>query len=180
MLGWFRNRKNLGLQYTKDKPPEHSRCDLCYHDFHFPCRTNCGHWLCGTCVLRFSRLIDDFRKFKCPRVMCESQVYNLVPHSPLMIQPGKEVAEVLGEILLFNREHKKQVDLLQCMKGILYYLIFDNMQLSYLLIQTAYAIYDFRFWPTEGTEFRVVQMLRCALFALFIWLNIWMDRRLRR
>ncbi|XP_042011693.1 uncharacterized protein LOC121760142 isoform X3 [Salvia splendens] len=147
MLGWFRNRKNLGLQYTKDKPPEHSRCDLCYHDFHFPCRTNCGHWLCGTCVLRFSRLIDDFRKFKCPRVMCESQ---------------------------------KQVDLLQCMKGILYYLIFDNMQLSYLLIQTAYAIYDFRFWPTEGTEFRVVQMLRCALFALFIWLNIWMDRRLRR
>ncbi|XP_042011694.1 uncharacterized protein LOC121760142 isoform X4 [Salvia splendens] len=145
MLGWFRNRKNLGLQYTKDKPPEHSRCDLCYHDFHFPCRTNCGHWLCGTCVLRFSRLIDDFRKFKCPRVMCESQV-----------------------------------DLLQCMKGILYYLIFDNMQLSYLLIQTAYAIYDFRFWPTEGTEFRVVQMLRCALFALFIWLNIWMDRRLRR
>ncbi|KAG6404223.1 hypothetical protein SASPL_136465 [Salvia splendens] len=151
----------------------------------------------STCVLRFSRLIDDFRKFKCPRVMCESQVYNLVPHSPLMIQPGKEVAEVLGEILLFNREHKKQVDLLQCMKGILYYLIFDNMQLSYLLIQTAYAIYDFRFWPTgklrvgclatysficltEGTEFRVVQMLRCALFALFIWLNIWMDRRLRR
>ncbi|XP_042018213.1 E3 ubiquitin-protein ligase RNF170-like isoform X2 [Salvia splendens] len=112
MLGWFRNRKNL--RYTKDKPPEHSRCDLCFNDFHFPCRTNCGHWLCGTCVLRFSILMDDFRKFKCSE--CESQVYNLVPHSPVLIQPGRQVAEVLGEILQFNREHKKDVDLLQSVR----------------------------------------------------------------
>ncbi|KAG6383549.1 hypothetical protein SASPL_156696 [Salvia splendens] len=165
MLGWFRNRKNLGLQYTKDKPPNirAATSAIMTSTFHAGLTVAIG-FAASTCVLRFSRLIDDFRKFKCPRVMCESQ---------------------------------KQVDLLQCMKGILYYLIFDNMQLSYLLIQTAYAIYDFRFWPTgklrvgclatysficltEGTEFRVVQTLRCALFALFIWLNIWMDRRLRR
>ncbi|XP_047955973.1 uncharacterized protein LOC125201771 isoform X2 [Salvia hispanica] len=148
MLGWFRNRNNL--RFTKDKPPEHSRCDLCYHDFHFPCRTNCGHWLCGTCVLRHSILLmDDFRKFKCPTVMCESQVYNLVPHSPVLTQPGRGVAEVLGEILQFNREHKKEVDLLQTLRGMPDFM-FDNLHSVYTLIQYADTVYDFRLWPNGG------------------------------
>ncbi|XP_042044618.1 E3 ubiquitin-protein ligase RNF170-like [Salvia splendens] len=142
MLGWFRNRKNL--RYTKDMPPEHSRCDLCFNDFHFPCRTNCGHWLCGTCVLQFSILMDDFRKFKCSK--CESQVYNLVPHSPVLTQPGRGVAEVLGEILQFNREHKKEVDLLQSMRGMPDFML-DNLPSVYTLIQYADAVYDFRLWP---------------------------------
>ncbi|KAL1541880.1 RING-type E3 ubiquitin transferase [Salvia divinorum] len=178
MLGWFSNGKNGGGGgYTKDKPPEHERCDICYGDFHFPCRTNCGHWFCGTCVLQLSRLVEN-RQFKCS--MCDSLIYNLVPQSPVLIQPGREVAEVLGEIQEFNRELKKGIDLLQCMRGVLYYLIFDNMPLSYLLIQAVFAIYDFRLWPNGGTEFRLCQMLRCAIFALGIWLNIWMHRRATR
>ncbi|KAG6404221.1 hypothetical protein SASPL_136463 [Salvia splendens] len=101
-------------------------------------------WPNGTCVLQFSILMDDFRKFKCSK--CESQVYNLVPHSPVLTQPGRGVAEVLGEILQFNGEHKKEVDLLQSMRGMPDFML-DNLPSVYTLIQYADAVYDFRLWP---------------------------------
>ncbi|KAG6401932.1 hypothetical protein SASPL_138800 [Salvia splendens] len=112
-------------------------------------------WPNGTCVLRFSILMDDFRKFKCSE--CESQVYNLVPHSPVLIQPGRQVAE-------------KDVDLLQS-----------------TLIQYADAVYDFRLWSngmflfaSEGIEFRLCQMVRCAVLVLVstvysFWIDMIMD-----
>lgn len=31
-----------------EKQPEDDHCPICFGDFTIPCRTNCGHWFCGT------------------------------------------------------------------------------------------------------------------------------------
>ncbi|XP_042015567.1 uncharacterized protein LOC121763582 [Salvia splendens] len=105
MLSWLEEGRNGGGGYRKDRPPEDDCCPICFDDFHVPCRTNCGHWFCGSCLLRLSRFNANFNLFICP--VCQSWVYNLVPHSPVLIQPGREeIDEILGEIEQFNRVHE--------------------------------------------------------------------------
>lgn len=59
----------------------------------------------GSCLVRFSKFMAKFQLCKCP--MCESWIYNLVPYTPVMIQPGREeVGEILGEIEQYNRENE--------------------------------------------------------------------------
>ncbi|KAL1541877.1 RING-type E3 ubiquitin transferase [Salvia divinorum] len=201
MLSWFRKGKNAGGGYRKDRPPEDDCCPICFDDFHVPCRTDCGHWFCGGCLLRLSRSLAYFDLFKCP--MCESLIYKLVPHSPVLIQPGREeVDEILGEIEQYNSGNKSGRELdeilaeieqydreievrrfrffmfvLQIDENLLWLLseladaMLATMWLIILLTQSVYAIEDFCLWPNEGIEFRLFQMLRCALLVLGIWLS---------
>ncbi|XP_047958064.1 E3 ubiquitin ligase TRIM40-like isoform X2 [Salvia hispanica] len=178
MLSWFRKgkKKNEGGGYRKDRPPEDDCCPICFDDFHVPCRTNCGHWFCGSCLLWLSRFMANFRLFICP--MCQSCVYKLVPHSPVLIQPGREeVGEILGEIKQFNCvdefvlpiEEELLIEVVDFMLGAMWLII--------LLTQSFYVIEDFLYWSNEGIEFRVIQILRCALLVLGIWMS---RRHLRR
>ncbi|XP_042011713.1 E3 ubiquitin-protein ligase RNF170-like isoform X3 [Salvia splendens] len=100
MLSWFRKgKKNEGGGTRNDRPPEDDCCPICFNEFHVPCRTNCGHWFCGGCLLGLLRSV-----VKCP--VCESWVYKLVPLLPALVQPGREeeASEILGEIEQFNTE----------------------------------------------------------------------------
>ena len=58
----------------------------------------------GSCLLQFSRSMVQL--CECP--MCQPWIYNLAPHSPLLIQPGREeqVGEILTEIQQYNRDNK--------------------------------------------------------------------------
>ncbi|XP_047958056.1 uncharacterized protein LOC125203690 isoform X1 [Salvia hispanica] len=213
MLSWFRKgkKKNEGGGYRKDRPPEDDCCPICFDDFHVPCRTNCGHWFCGSCLLWLSRFMANFRLFICP--MCQSCVYKLVPHSPVLIQPGREeVGEILGEIKQFNcvDESGRELDeilaemernrrenearrfrfFMLCSYAEAFVLPIEEellievvdfmlgaMWLIILLTQSFYVIEDFLYWSNEGIEFRVIQILRCALLVLGIWMS---RRHLRR
>ncbi|XP_042012727.1 uncharacterized protein LOC121761185 [Salvia splendens] len=205
MLSWFGKGKNLaGGGYRKDRPPEDDCCPICFDDFHVPCRTNCGHWFCGSCLVRFSKFMANFQLCKCP--MCESWIYNLVPYTPVMIQPGREeVSEILREIEQYNRENElgREVgELLGGMKqhdrqhkvGFSFFTkygdlidrvdvvmdtIFSTIRFITLLMHIVHTIYDLRLWPNEGIEFRLAYMLRCALLLLTIWMNRrWLRDRL--
>lgn len=37
-----------------EKPPEDDCCPICFGDFSIPCKTNCGHWFCGTLLQSFT------------------------------------------------------------------------------------------------------------------------------
>ncbi|XP_042011711.1 E3 ubiquitin-protein ligase RNF170-like isoform X1 [Salvia splendens] len=195
MLSWFRKgKKNEGGGTRNDRPPEDDCCPICFNEFHVPCRTNCGHWFCGGCLLGLLRSV-----VKCP--VCESWVYKLVPLLPALVQPGREeeASEILGEIEQFNTEdelrrefgeldellrEKKQNredsivfrifmkygDLIEGVTKALVCLLW----FSFVLKQFVNIIIDFRLWPNEGMAFRLCQTLRCAIVVLGL---IWMIRR---
>lgn len=37
-----------------EKPPGDDCCPICFGDFSIPCKTNCGHWFCGTLLQSFT------------------------------------------------------------------------------------------------------------------------------
>ncbi|KAG6383548.1 hypothetical protein SASPL_156695 [Salvia splendens] len=128
------------------------------------------HILCS-CLVRFSKFMANFQLCKCP--MCESWIYNLVPYTPVMIQPGREVSEILREIEQYNRENElgREVgELLGGMKqhdrqhkvGFSFFTkygdlidrvdvvmdtIFSTIRFITLLMHIVHTIYDLRLWP---------------------------------
>ncbi|XP_047955964.1 uncharacterized ATP-dependent helicase IRC20-like isoform X1 [Salvia hispanica] len=200
MLSWFRKGKKK--EGGGDRPPEDECCPICFNEFHVPCRTNCGHWFCGSCLLGHLRSGVNYHRCKCP--VCECSVYKLVPLLPALVQPGREeeASEILGEIEQFNTEDelRRQFgeldELLREQKqnredSILFRIFMkygDQIEvvskaLVVLLLffivlkQVVDIINDFRLWPNEGTAFRLCQTLRCAIFVLgLIWMvgrHIW-------
>ncbi|XP_047955966.1 E3 ubiquitin-protein ligase RNF170-like isoform X3 [Salvia hispanica] len=171
MLSWFRKGKKK--EGGGDRPPEDECCPICFNEFHVPCRTNCGHWFCGSCLLGHLRSGVNYHRCKCP--VCECSVYKLVPLLPALVQPGREeeASEILGEIEQFNTEDEKYGDQIEVVSKALVVLLLFFIVLK----QVVDIINDFRLWPNEGTAFRLCQTLRCAIFVLgLIWMvgrHIW-------
>ncbi|KAL8151814.1 hypothetical protein V2J09_021622 [Rumex salicifolius] len=88
-----------------DTPPEDDVCPVCFCEFVLPCRTNCGHWFCGSCILEVWNFSSAFQACKCP--MCSSHIKNLKPAGSFPqlqdCQDAEEAKKVLKSINRYNR-----------------------------------------------------------------------------
>ncbi|PWA59273.1 Zinc finger, RING/FYVE/PHD-type [Artemisia annua] len=84
-----------------DKPPEDDCCPICFDTFTIPCKTNCGHWFCANCILRFWTYRTALQKCNCP--ICTRPISKLTPEASLLIMREVEVVEVLKNVQKYNR-----------------------------------------------------------------------------
>lgn len=85
----------------KEKPPEDDCCPICFGDFTVSCRTNCGHWFCGNCILQLWMYRGALRACKCP--ICTCSISKLTPEASLFSREEKEVVDLLKGIERYNR-----------------------------------------------------------------------------
>ncbi|GMJ05606.1 hypothetical protein like AT4G33940 [Hibiscus trionum] len=90
-----------GNKRLSESPPDDDCCPICFGSFTVPCRSNCGHWYCGSCILQFWNYSSASRPCKCP--MCACNIVNLMPEASLQQQqPSREVTEVLKSVQRYN------------------------------------------------------------------------------
>ncbi|KAL2460512.1 RING/U-box superfamily protein [Abeliophyllum distichum] len=75
-------------------------CPICFDRFTIPCRTNCGHWYCGSCILEFWEFGPSIRPCKCP--LCSCKITNLVPVISQHIGPEEDVIMVVQKVRQYN------------------------------------------------------------------------------
>ncbi|XP_010530880.1 PREDICTED: E3 ubiquitin-protein ligase RNF170 isoform X2 [Tarenaya hassleriana] len=84
-----------------ETPPDDDCCPICFGSFTIPCRANCGHWYCGSCILQFWSYSTAARPCKCP--MCVRHITKLTPEASLQQSQEQEVKEVLAKVRRYNR-----------------------------------------------------------------------------
>ncbi|XP_016543331.1 E3 ubiquitin-protein ligase RNF170 isoform X2 [Capsicum annuum] len=82
-----------------EKQPEDDHCPICFGDFTIPCRTNCGHWFCATCILQLWNYRSTVQRCKCP--ICCQLISKLVHEDSLLLQE-EEDAQLLRDIQRYN------------------------------------------------------------------------------
>ncbi|KAA3468063.1 armadillo repeat-containing protein 6 [Gossypium australe] len=90
-----------GNKRLSETPPDDDCCPICFGPFTVPCRSNCGHWYCGSCILQFWNYSSASKPCGCP--MCTCMIVNLMPEASLEQQPqNQEVTEVLKSVRRYN------------------------------------------------------------------------------
>eukprot|EP00899_Mesostigma_viride_P017041 jgi/Mesvir1/25338/Mv14022-RA.2 len=77
---------------TPSSPMDDDKCALCWEPLDTPCRTNCGHFFCGACILRVwqHRFAATSTPLVCP--MCRQTVMWLT-----LMRPGERDERGAGE-----------------------------------------------------------------------------------
>ncbi|XP_022892155.1 E3 ubiquitin-protein ligase RNF170-like [Olea europaea var. sylvestris] len=59
----------MGNQFGgfRQLPPPGTICPICLSTFIVPCQTNCGHWFCAECILRWSETSRIMKTMNCPK-----------------------------------------------------------------------------------------------------------------
>ncbi|KAF3673330.1 putative E3 ubiquitin-protein ligase-like isoform X1 [Capsicum annuum] len=94
-----------------EKQPEDDHCPICFGDFTIPCRTNCGHWFCATCILQLWNYRSTVQRCKCP--ICCQLISKLVHEDSLLLQE-EEDAQLLRDIQRYNHLYLGGVFLVGC------------------------------------------------------------------
>ncbi|KAH8510828.1 hypothetical protein H0E87_008382 [Populus deltoides] len=84
----------------REGPPLDDCCPICFGTFDVPCKANCGHWYCGSCILQYWKYSGPSSRCKCP--MCSSRISNLTPEASLHGQQEQEVVKVLEDVRRYN------------------------------------------------------------------------------
>ncbi|KAA8545506.1 hypothetical protein F0562_020290 [Nyssa sinensis] len=84
-----------------DSPPIDDCCPICFGNFTIPCKTSCGHWFCGNCILQYWNYGAALQRCKCP--ICTSLINKLTPEASLTLRQEEEVIEVLKNVKRYNR-----------------------------------------------------------------------------
>ncbi|XWS54836.1 hypothetical protein CRYUN_Cryun10bG0123600 [Craigia yunnanensis] len=95
--------ESRGNKRLSESPPDDDCCPICFGSFTVPCRSNCGHWYCGSCILQFWNYSSASEPCKCP--MCTCKIVNLMPDASLLQQQqqqDQEVTEVLKSVQRYN------------------------------------------------------------------------------
>ncbi|XP_060167673.1 uncharacterized protein LOC132598679 isoform X2 [Lycium barbarum] len=86
-----------------EKAPDDDVCSICFGNFTIPCKTNCGHWFCASCILQLWHYRSALRQCKCP--ICCCLISKLVPEASLLVQQEEDVVELLRRIRRYNHLH---------------------------------------------------------------------------
>ncbi|KAG8366101.1 hypothetical protein BUALT_Bualt17G0040900 [Buddleja alternifolia] len=100
--------KREAAGYNREKPPEDDCCPICFGDFRVPCKANCGHWFCGSCILQLWEYRSRPRRCKCP--FCSCAISKLTPQVSPVNKTDNEAAEVLQNIQHYNRFYVKGIE----------------------------------------------------------------------
>ncbi|KAG8384028.1 hypothetical protein BUALT_Bualt04G0075500 [Buddleja alternifolia] len=181
--------------YNKEKPPEDDCCPICFDDFNLPCKTNCGHWFCCSCILELWRYTTGFKLCKCP--LCGCVITKLVPEPFLLNQQGEDVGQVLKDVHQYNCLNRGGLIGLFLKASMLPHLmrrrsresfdtrmfryIFETMRLIGLLLRGLYDGYGLHFFPNGGRGIQIMfEICSWALVFILILDGIWYRWRLRR
>ncbi|KAA8545508.1 hypothetical protein F0562_020292 [Nyssa sinensis] len=88
--------RNRGIEI----PPLDDDCPICKDTFTVPCRTSCGHWYCGGCILNYWNYIGDLQPCRCP--MCCQRINRLTPEKSLHLRQEEEITKVLKNVQKYN------------------------------------------------------------------------------
>lgn len=92
--------ESRGNKRFTETPPDDDCCPICFGSFTVPCRSNCGHWYCGSCILQFWNYSSESMPCKCP--MCACKIVNLMPEASLQQQQDQDVTQVLKSVQRYN------------------------------------------------------------------------------
>ncbi|KAK4429820.1 E3 ubiquitin-protein ligase [Sesamum alatum] len=94
--------------YNREKPPEDDCCPICFGEFKVPCKANCGHWFCGSCILQLWEYRSRPQRCRCP--FCSSAISKLTPEVSPVNKTEDEVVVVLKNIEQYNRFYVKGME----------------------------------------------------------------------
>ncbi|XP_059653527.1 uncharacterized protein LOC132300465 isoform X2 [Cornus florida] len=89
------------MRRETDTPPADDCCPICFGSFTIACKTNCGHWYCGNCILQYWNYsaAPSLQRCKCP--ICTCLINKLTPAASLT-QQEEEVIKVLKNVESYN------------------------------------------------------------------------------
>ncbi|KAG2244089.1 hypothetical protein Bca4012_015603 [Brassica carinata] len=167
-----------------ETPPEDDCCPICFSSFTVPCRGNCGHWYCGSCILQYWNYAAVSKPCKCP--MCVRHITTLSPEASLQQRQEQEVKEVLAKIRRYNRLFvggltgflQKLQELPLLIKRLVWHMMdpdtntlyFHEVRIFAMLMSTIYTAAEFSFIPTGG--FRIVTVFDYAAIATILILRV--------
>ncbi|KAJ4898999.1 RING/U-box superfamily protein [Raphanus sativus] len=167
-----------------ETPPEDDCCPICFSSFTVPCRGNCGHWYCGSCILQYWNYAAVSKPCKCP--MCVRHITTLSPEASLQQRQEQEVKEVLAKIRRYNRLFvggltgflQKLQELPLLIKRLVWHMMdpdtntlyFHEVRIFAMLMSTLYTAAEFSFIPTGG--FRIVTVFDYTAIAMILILRV--------
>ncbi|PPD75417.1 hypothetical protein GOBAR_DD27654 [Gossypium barbadense] len=154
--------ESRGNKRFTETPPDDDCCPICFGSFTVPCRSNCGHWYCGSCILQFWNYSSASMPCKCP--MCACKIVNLMPEASLQQQQDQDVTQVLKSVQRYN-------------------LLFVGGALGYIqmVLSIIYRATPFDFLPTGGVGIgRVFDFSAITLVLILRLVGIYRRRRLMR
>ncbi|KAL0726377.1 hypothetical protein Bca4012_022470 [Brassica carinata] len=167
-----------------ERPPEDDCCPICFGSFTVPCRGNCGHWYCGSCILQYWNYAAVSTPCKCP--MCVRHITKLSPEASLQQRQEPEVKEVLAKIRRYNRLFvggltgfvQKVQELPLLMKRMVWHIMdpdtntlyFNEVRIFAMFMSTLYTASEFNFIPTGG--FRIVTVFEFGAIAMILILRL--------
>ncbi|XP_060192702.1 uncharacterized protein LOC132622172 isoform X1 [Lycium barbarum] len=177
-----------------EKPGEDDQCPICFGDFTIPCRTNCGHWFCATCILQLWNYKSTVQRCKCP--ICCRPISKLVPEDTLLVRQ-QEDSELLRDIGRYNHLYVggvygvflKLVALPLLMWSFFSKLIDPDhvklncyvMRLFALLLSWIYSRCNFEFIPTGRLGiWRLLDICAMSMVAVFYFAGLFRRWVLRR
>ncbi|KAH1030782.1 hypothetical protein J1N35_042956 [Gossypium stocksii] len=187
--------ESRGNKRFTETPPDDDCCPICFGSFTVPCRSNCGHWYCGSCILQFWNYSSASMPCKCP--MCACKIVNLMPEASLQQQEDQEVTQVLKSVQRYNLLFvggtlgyiQKLRQLPFFMKKIFQGLMdpdandtyIAEMRLFAMVLSIIYRATPFDFLPTGGVGIgRVFDFAAITLVLILRLVGIYRRRRLMR
>ncbi|MBA0751446.1 hypothetical protein Gogos_000367 [Gossypium gossypioides] len=188
--------ESRGNKRFTETPPDDDCCPICFGSFTVPCRSNCGHWYCGSCILQFWNYSSASMPCKCP--MCACKIVNLMPEASLQQQQDQEVTQVLKSVQRYNllfvggalgyiQQKLRQLPFF--MKKIFQGLMdpdandtyIAEMRLFAMVLSIIYGATPFDFLPTGGVGIgRVFDFSAITLVLILRLVGIYRRRRLMR
>ncbi|KAL0385530.1 UNVERIFIED_CONTAM: E3 ubiquitin-protein ligase [Sesamum radiatum] len=163
--------------YNREKPPEDDCCPICFGEFRVPCKANCGHWFCGSCILQLWEYRSRPQRCRCP--FCSSAISKLAPEVSAVNKTEDEVVVVLKNIEQYNRFYVKGMEgCFLCTLSLLLHLYHSILPPGHPRLE----ITKIRLWIDFASIILVVlpyTTMLCKMYIHIWWLRfrIWQVRR---